>query len=85
MSVDHPAHGWSTVAELAARYAVSSATVYRWAARGDIPVVRLPGGTLRIPAGAADRALTRRITRETPEAASRGSGSRGSIETKEAA
>jgi len=37
-----------TAAELAREFSVSRQTVYRWAAKGQVPTVRL-GGTLRIP------------------------------------
>ena len=36
-----------TVRELAARYGVHEATIRRWAARGVLPVLRLPGDVLR--------------------------------------
>jgi excisionase family DNA binding protein len=46
-----------TVKEMAARERVDPQTVYRWIAKGAVPVRRTPGGGIRIPAPSAQGVL----------------------------
>lgn len=43
-----------TITEAADRLAVSTKTIRRWIARGELPAVRIAGHLIRIPADAFD-------------------------------
>lgn len=51
-----------TARELAGRLGVSSETVLRWARRGDIPAIKLPGGGIRFDENEVERWLEERAT-----------------------
>jgi putative resolvase len=59
MPTRNPARELLSVAEFAAELNVHPVTVRRWIARGDIPAVRLPGGTLRLDRRDLDLAARR--------------------------
>lgn len=54
MSVNGSIGRLLTAREVAGTLSVSTETVLRWARRGEIPAVRLPGGAVRFRAGDLD-------------------------------
>lgn len=48
-------HKYITAGELAQQLDVRKPTIYRWISRGQVQVIRLPGGHFRIPAEEVER------------------------------
>lgn len=55
-----------TVAEVAARLRVSQQTVRRWAATGQLPAARLPGGRMRFEWSAVEAFIVERTEEQEP-------------------
>jgi excisionase family DNA binding protein len=51
-----------TAREVADVVGVSSETVLRWARRGELPAIRLPGGAIRVRENVLDEWLRQRST-----------------------
>lgn len=63
--------GYLSVADVAARYSVSTQAVYKWLAEGRIEGTRGPGGSWRIPAAQFDADARPATTRERLDALQR--------------
>jgi excisionase family DNA binding protein len=63
--------GYLSVADVAARYGVSTQAVYKWLAKGRIEGTRGPGGSWRIPAAQFDADARPATTRERLDALQR--------------
>ena len=54
----HPLPELLTVRDVAGVLSVSTRTIYLWIKQGKLPVVRTPGGQIRIPRAAVQREAT---------------------------